>query len=183
MNSTTILGIASDPGYATREVDTVSIPWGDARKHRQLLTTATGRDVALALPRGTFLSEGDVVADDGTTIVVVTRPPEDAVVVDFADNTGTDAVRRALILGYVLGNQHAPLDVSVDRMRTPLMTGPETAEQMLRDLHLVGRVDRVPLAARGWTNTSADHHHSHDHAHAHAHAHYHSHGHGHGHAH
>lgn len=80
---------------------------------------------------------------------------------DFADNVGVDAVRRALVFGYILGNQHAPLEVSADQLRTPLMTSAEAAEQMLRNLHLNGRVDTVALAAKGWTNTSADHHHSH----------------------
>lgn len=163
MEATTVLGRVTDPEYAHRQIDTVLVRWGDARKHRQVLATLGGRRVALNLPRGTFLSEGTVIADDGTAIVVVTRPAEDAVVVDFADNVGVDAVRRALVFGYILGNQHAPLDVTADQLRTPLMTSADTAEQMLRGLHLNGRVDTVALAAQGWTNTSADHHHSHGH--------------------
>ncbi|MCW3469212.1 urease accessory protein UreE [Rhodococcus pyridinivorans] len=173
MEATTILGDATDPQYAHRQIDTVRIPWGDARKHRQVLTTLAGHELTVNLPRGTFLSEGAVIADDGTTIVVVTRPPEDAVVMDFADNVGVDAIRRALVFGYILGNQHAPLEVSAEQLRTPLMTSAHAAEQMLRDLHLNARVDAVALAAHGWTNTSADHHHtrgtSHPHGHGHGH--------------
>ncbi|MEH6820746.1 MAG: urease accessory protein UreE [Dietzia psychralcaliphila] len=194
MEATTVLGHITDPEYANRSVDTVLVPWGDARKHRQVLTTLDGQQLFLTLPRGTFLSDGAVIADDGTTIVAVSRPAEDAVVVEFADNVGVDAVRRALVFGYILGNQHAPLEVSAHQLRTPLMTSAGTAEEMLRDLRLNGRVDAVALAAHGWTNTSADHHHSHgsghdhahddddDHAHAHDHDHVHAHAHDHVHA-
>lgn len=183
MYATTILGHITDPVFAQRSVDTVLVPWGDARKHRQVLTTVGGLQLSLTLPRGTFLSEGAVIADDGTTIVAISRPAEEAVVVDFADNVGVDAVRRALVFGYVLGNQHAPLEVSADQLRTPLMTSAATAEEMLRSLRLNGRVDTVALAANGWTNTSADHHHSHSHSGGegpdpgHSHSHGHDHGH------
>lgn len=189
MEATAILGHVTDPGYARRSVDTVPVPWGDARKHRQVLTTVGGLQLSVTLPRGTFLFDGAVIADDGTTIVAISRPAEQAVVVDFADNVGVDAVRRALVFGYVLGNQHAPLEVSADQLRTPLMTSAATAEEMLRSLRLNGRVDTVALAANGWTNTSADHHHSHSHSHRHSHSggedpdpgHSHLHGHDHGH--
>ncbi|MDX2356081.1 urease accessory protein UreE [Dietzia sp. PP-33] len=177
MEATTVLGDITDPEYAQRSVDTVLVPWGDARKHRQVLTSLAGRRLTLNLPRSTFLADGAVIADDGTTVVAVTRPAEDAVVVEFADNVGVDAVRRALVFGYILGNQHAPLEVSADEVRTPLMTSADTAEQMLRDLHLHGRVDSVALAAHGWTNTSADHHHSHDSGHSDDSGHSHGHGH------
>ncbi|PAY24230.1 urease accessory protein UreE [Dietzia natronolimnaea] len=171
MEATAILGHVTDAAYAGRDVDTVLVPWGDARKHRQVLTTVGGLQVSLTLPRGTFLSDGSVVADDGSTIVVVARPDEEAVVMDFADNVGVDAVRRALVFGYILGNQHAPLEVSAQQVRTPLMTSAGTAEEMLRSLHLNGRVEAVALAANGWTNTSSDHRHSHSHSHSHDHEH------------
>jgi urease accessory protein len=162
MESTQILGTLSDERFLGRTVDPVLVAWGDATKHQQRLRTNGGREIAVRLPRGTFLAVGTVLWDDGTTVVSVGRPLEEAIVVDFADNTGPDAVRRALLLGYLLGNQHAPLEVSAERIKTPLMTGAETAEQTLRNLHLNGRVERVELAPRGWSNTSSDHHgHSH----------------------
>ncbi|SDF64052.1 urease accessory protein [Blastococcus aurantiacus] len=169
MEVTAILGFVTDDAFAGRAVDPVDVPWGDARKHRQALRTAGGRDVVVRLPRGSFLADGAVLVEDGATVVVVRRPAEDAIVLPFADNTGADAVRRALLLGYLLGNQHAPLEVSATELRTPLLTGPGTARKLLEDLHLHGRVDTVALAAHGWTNTSADHHgqsatHGHHHA-------------------
>jgi len=168
VEATEILGAVTDAPFAGRTVDPVDVPWGNARKHRQALRTVGGRDVVVRLPRGSFLADGVVLADDGATVVAVRRPAEDAIVLPFADNSGPDAVRRALLLGYLLGNQHAPLEVSATELRTPLLTGPGTARKLLEDLHLHGRVEAVALAAQGWTSTSADHHgppapHGHDH--------------------
>lgn len=160
---THVLGRECDDEFRGRRVDIVEIGWGDARKHRQMLTTASGSTVRLRLPRGSFLDDGAVLADDGTTITVVRRAAEPAIVVDFDANAGPDGARRMLLLGYLLGNQHAPLDVSAHRVSTPLMTSATTAEGTLAALRLHGEVADVPLAAHGWSNTSADHHRHHHH--------------------
>ncbi|MED5803102.1 urease accessory protein UreE [Gordonia sp. Z-3] len=159
---TEILGTLNDKRFADRRHDRVDIGWGDARKHRQILTTANGGVVKLQLPRGTFLRDGDVLADDGDTVVVVRRTAEPAIAVDFSANGGSDGARRMLLLGYLLGNQHAPLQVTTDRVVTPLMTSASTAAETLAALHVHGHVTDVPLAPHGWSNTSADHHHHHD---------------------
>ena len=159
---TTLTGTLG-PGTQERERVYVDIGWGDARKHRQVVTASDGRQVHLKLPRGAFLDDGAIVHDDGSTVIVVRRPAEPAITVGFADNSGADGARRMLLLGYLLGNQHAPLDVSHDRVATPLMTSPEAAQAVLESLHITGRVAPTSLANEGWTNTSADHHHSHHH--------------------
>ncbi|MGW0036335.1 urease accessory protein UreE [Gordonia sp. NPDC003376] len=165
-----LLGHVDDPRYGGRLVAHVDITWGDARKHRQLVRSDAGHTVRIRLPRGSFLDDGAVLFDDGRLVVVVRRPAETSVVVDFADNAGEDGARRMLLLGYLLGNQHAPLDVTADRVATPLMTSVSAAEEVLASLEIAGRVGPAALARRGWSNTSADHHgHSHDHAHGHSH--------------
>jgi urease accessory protein len=158
LESTHILGTATDTAFTNRSRCYVDVGWGDARKHRQLLTTDAGCPLQLQLPRGTFLFDRAVLHDDGDTVIVVHRPPEPAITADFADNPGNDGIRRLLLLGYTLGNQHAPLDVTSTRVATPLMTSPAAAETMLRSLHVVGHVTTVALAPHGWSNTSADHH-------------------------
>jgi urease accessory protein len=110
------------------------------------------------LPRGTFLPDGAVIADDGEQVVVVRRPAEPAVTARFDQNDP----RSMLLLGYVLGNQHAPVDISADSVAAPLFTSAHAAEHLLADLGVIGKVADVPLAARGWSRTSAGHTHSHD---------------------
>ncbi|NDK90078.1 urease accessory protein UreE [Gordonia desulfuricans] len=167
-----LLGHIDDRQFAGRSVVHVDIGWGDARKHRQLVRSDAGHSVRIRLPRGSFLADGAVLFDDGRLVVVVRRTAEPAVVVDFADNGGSDGARRMLLLGYLLGNQHAPLDVTADRVATPLMTSVGAAEEIVASLEITGRVEPAALARHGWSNTSADHHsHSHDHAHSHDHSH------------
>lgn len=163
-----ILGTVSDREFCGRTVYPVHITWGDARKHRQVIDLGDGREVELRLPRGALLTDGMVLWDDGIEVGVVRRPAEDAMVLEFAANAGADGVRGALLLGYWLGNQHAPLEVTDTELRTPLFTGERTARETFTRFGLTGDVRPVELAAGGWTATSADHHH-HDSGHHHHH--------------
>ncbi|ART70030.1 urease accessory protein UreE [Mycobacterium dioxanotrophicus] len=159
MNADTILGTATDPQFAGRMVHHADIGWGDASKHRQRVTTDAGSEVLIQLPRGSFLYDGAVLSDDGANVVAVRRPAEPAIRVRFADNSG----RALLILGHLLGNQHAPVDVDEEGLTAPLFTSTEAAKQLLADLGLVGEVGDVVMARKGWSRTSADNHAGHHH--------------------
>ncbi len=159
MDADTILGAATDPAFTGRTVHHVDIGWGDAGKHRQMVTTDTGIEVRIMLPRSTFLHDNAVIADDGTNVVVVRRPPEPAIRIRFADNTA----RALLLLGHLLGNQHAPIDIDDESVTVPLFTSADAARQMLAELGVVGEVRDAAMAATGWFRTSADHHAGHHH--------------------
>ena len=160
MKAEAILGDIDSPSFSGRQRHYVSIGWGDATKQRQLVTADSGMEVRIMLPRGTFLADGAVIADDGEQVVVVRRPAVPAINVRFDQNSQ----RSMLLLGYVLGNQHAPIDLDHDTLSAPLFTSAHAAEHLLADLGVVGKVADVPLARAGWARTSADHHsgHSHD---------------------
>lgn len=154
-----VLGTAGDPGFAGRRRHHVDIGWGDAGKHRQLVTADSGVEVRIMLPRGAFLHHDAVIADDGSDIVIVRRPAEPAIRVRFADNTA----RAMLLLGHLLGNQHAPVDVDQDTLTAPLFTSAGAAREMLAGLGVIGEVTETAMAADGWSATSADHHAGHHH--------------------
>ena len=78
MRADSILGDDADPRFSGRRRHHVDIGWGDAAKQRQLVIADSGLEVRLMLPRGTFLADGAVIADDGHEIVVVRRPSEPA---------------------------------------------------------------------------------------------------------
>jgi urease accessory protein len=160
MNAESVVGTIDDPTFAGRRRHVVSIGWGDAAKQRQLVTADTGLQVRVLLPRGTFLADGAVIADDGEQVVVVQRPAEPALNARFDQNDP----RAMLLLGYVLGNQHAPIDIGHDGVAAPLFISPHAAEHLLAELGVVGKVADVALAAGGWSRTSADGEagHSHD---------------------
>ncbi len=163
MNAEAILGAVDDSRFADRHRHFVDIGWGDANKHRQIVTSDTGLEVRITLPRGVFLTDGAVIADDGTDVVVVRRPPEPAITVRFDDNTGVAGARQLMLLGYVLGNQHAPIDVNDAVLAAPLLTSAEAARALLAELGVTGDVTAVAMAATGWSRTSGTHHAGHRH--------------------
>ena len=163
MKAENIIGDIAEDTYVGRTRHHVDIGWGDATKHRQVVTADTGLVVRITLPRGTFLCAGAVIADDGTDVVVVRRPAEEAIAVRFDDNDGVAGARRMLLLGYLLGNQHAPIDVHEDRVAAPLFTSPQAAKDLLAELGVIGDIRPVALADDGWSRTSSDSHAGHHH--------------------
>ncbi|MGB3354460.1 MAG: urease accessory protein UreE [Mycobacterium sp.] len=158
-----IIGHIAESRFAGRRRHFVDIGWGDAAKHRQVVTSDSGLEVRITLPRGAFLRDGAVICDDGTDVVVVRRPAEPALTVRFDDNDGPEAARRMLLLGYLLGNQHAPIDVGGDALAAPLFTSAQAARQMLTELGVTGDVGSAVMATDGWSRTSAETHAGHHH--------------------
>lgn len=167
----------------------------DARcKSRLAATLDSGEEVALVLPRGTVLRDGDVlVADDGGLVRVVAA--QESVLYARAPDVLT--LTRA---AYHLGNRHTPVEVGVDYLK--LEYDPVLADMLKR---LGASVDQVEMPFQPETGAyGGGHRHGHDetfaedyaiaqqvygehHGHAHSHEHEHEHehdcGHDHQHAH
>ncbi|EIN00094.1 urease accessory protein UreE [Paraburkholderia hospita] len=167
----------------------------DARcKSRLAATLDSGEEVALLLPRGTVLRDGDVlVADDGGLVCVVAAP-ESVLYVRAPD------VLTLTRAAYHLGNRHTPVEVGADYLK--LEYDPVLADMLKR---LGASVDQVEMPFQpetgayggghrhGHDETFAEDyalaqqvygehhgHEHHDHAHGHARSHDHAHDHDHG---
>ncbi|WP_186015943.1 urease accessory protein UreE [Burkholderia gladioli] len=166
----------------------------DARcRSRFAATLDSGEELAVVLPRGTVLADGDVlVADDGALVRVVAAA--EAVMRVRAPDALT--FTRA---AYHLGNRHTPVEIGLDTLK--LEYDPVLADMLTR---LGARVERVEAPFQPEAGAyGGGHRHGHDasfaedyalaqqvygehhgHAHGHDHAHgAHTHQHGHGHAH
>ena len=166
----------------------------DARcKSRLAATLDSGEEVALLLPRGTVLRDGDVlVADDGGLVRVVAAP-ESVLYVRAKD------VLTLTRAAYHLGNRHTPVEVGADYLK--LESDPVLADMLKR---LGASVDQVEMPFQPETGAyGGGHRHGHDetfaedyalaqqvygehhgHAHSHDHGHeHHDHAHGHAHSH
>ncbi|BCZ78646.1 urease accessory protein UreE [Paraburkholderia terrae] len=166
----------------------------DARcKSRLAATLDGGEEVALVLPRGTVLRDGDVlVADDGGLVRVVAAP-ESVLYVRAKD------VLTLTRAAYHLGNRHTPVEVGSDYLK--LEYDPVLADMLKR---LGALVDQVEMPFQPETGAyGGGHRHGHDetfaedyalaqqvygehhgHAHSHDHGHeHHDHAHGHAHSH
>ncbi|MFC4277827.1 urease accessory protein UreE [Achromobacter aloeverae] len=173
-----------------RRAATLTLPYDQRSRSRLAATLDNGEEVALFLPRGTVLRDGDaLVAEDGTLVRVVAAP---------------QAVLRATCIdphillraAYHLGNRHTPVEVGADYMQLEF-------DPVLRDLLLRLGLTVVEVQAPFQPEAGAyggGHKHGHDetyaedyalaqqvyqdrHGHEHGHGHGHEHGQGHGHAH
>lgn len=145
-----ILGDRDAEPFAGRRVDTVGVAAADASKRRLRVASEAGLDLAIDLPRGSFLRDGAVIADDGTTIVVIVRSAEEVMRVTISRKLDSDTrVAAALRIGHAFGNHHVPAEVVGDELVVPITTSPEIAKRTLDLLGLQGveaRFEQRPLA-------------------------------------
>lgn len=145
-----LLGDADEPRFDGRRRDPASVDAADAAKRRLRLTTASGEDIAVDLPRGSYLHDGAVLADDGARIVVVERSAEPALVVRLSPALPHAAlVEAAARVGHAFGNQHVPVEVTDGAIVVPITTSAALASETVRALHLDGvevAVEPVRLA-------------------------------------
>ncbi|OUL97803.1 urease accessory protein UreE [Paraburkholderia hospita] len=166
----------------------------DARcKSRLAATLDSGEEVALLLPRGTVLRDGDVLVGDDGGLVRVVAAPESVLYVRAPD------VLTLTRAAYHLGNRHTPVEVGADYLK--LEYDPVLADMLKR---LGASVDQVEMPFQPETGAyGGGHRHGHDetfaedyalaqqvygehhgHAHSHNHGHeHHDHAHGHAHSH
>ncbi|WP_027210109.1 urease accessory protein UreE [Burkholderia sp. WSM2232] len=175
-----------------KRAPTLTLAFDERRKSRLAATLDNGEEVAVLLPRGTVLRDGDVlVADDGGLVRVVAAP-ETVLVVRAKDAL---TLTRA---AYHLGNRHTPVEVGADYLK--LEYDPVLADMLGR---IGATVDQLSMPFQPESGAyGGGHKHGHDESfaedyalaqqvfgehhgsgHAHGHEHGHEHGHDHGHQH
>jgi len=85
---------------------TLTLPFGERRRSRLRARLDDGREVALLLPRGTELRDGDRLRDESGELSVVVRAAEETLSWVRADD-------RLLLAraAYHLGNRHVPVQI------------------------------------------------------------------------
>ncbi|ARP90057.1 urease accessory protein UreE [Bordetella genomosp. 9] len=182
-----------------RRAPTLTLPFESRSRSRLSATLDNGEAVALFLPRGTVLRDGDaLIAEDGGLVRVVAAPEP----VLRATCPDPHVLLRA---AYHLGNRHTPVEVGRDYLQ--LEHDPVLRDLLLRLGLTVIAIDApfepeagayggghkhghdetfaedYALAQRAYQERHGGHSHGHDHGHAHDHGHGHDHDHGHGHDH
>ena len=90
-------------GLAGKERDTLRLTWDERRWTRKRVQTTAGRMVALALPTGSVLRDGDVLAVEEEWYLVVEARPEPVLAVLPRDRA------EAIRLAFDVGNRHFSL--------------------------------------------------------------------------
>ena len=104
---------ATEESLRGKERDTLALTWEERRWTRKRATTTRGRDVALALPTGSVLRPGDIVAVETEWYLAIEARPEPVLVVSPRDCA--EAVRIA----FDVGNRHFSLALDGERLLVP----------------------------------------------------------------
>jgi len=103
-----------DPAALAGKVrDTLCLAWEERRWTRKRVTTTGGREVALALPTGSVLQPGRVIAVEAEWYLAVEARPEPLLAIFPA--SFEDAVR----LAFEVGNRHFTLAMEGDALLVP----------------------------------------------------------------
>lgn len=100
------------PGEAAdREAaDRVRMTRAELEKSRFRKTTEGGADVAVSLPAGTVLRDGDLLDAGGGRRILVEQEPERVATA----RPGEGGSAAAFLVGHIVGNRHRPISVSDD---------------------------------------------------------------------
>lgn len=113
---------------AGKERDTLVLTWEARRWGRRRAVTLKGREVALALPTGSVLGPGSVLAvEEGWYLVV--EPASEPVLAATPRNQ-TEAIRVA----FEVGNRHFPLAIDSGSPLTLFVPDDPAMEQLLSRL-------------------------------------------------
>jgi len=96
-----------------KERDTLRLTWEERRWTRKKTVTTAGRELALALPTGTLLEPGDVLAVEGDWYLVVEARPEPVLAL-FPEN-----YEAAVRIAFDVGNRHFSLASDGDTLLVP----------------------------------------------------------------
>jgi urease accessory protein len=128
--------------------DTVTLGWEDRAHVHGRRRTDRGVEFGLSLPRGTVVRGGDCLVLDGARLVVsVIERAEPAFVIE------PQGPQQWALFAYHIGNRHQPMMVTDRGLVCPDVPG---VEQLLRQLHVPYRRDRLPFTPVG---APAGHHH------------------------
>jgi urease accessory protein len=104
---------ADAAALAGKERDRVCLTWEERRWTRKRAVTAAGRMIALALPTGSVLRDGDVLAIEPDWYLVVDARPEPVLAALPRDRA------EAIRLAFDVGNRHFSLALDGDAILVP----------------------------------------------------------------
>ena len=95
------------------ERDTLPLTWEERRWTRKRVRSTAGREVALALPTGSLLRPGDVIAREASWYLVVEGRPEPVLAVFPRD------FQEAIRIAFSVGNRHFSLALEGESILVP----------------------------------------------------------------
>ena len=138
------------PMLAGKQRDTLCLTWEERRWTRKRVITTGGREVALALPTGSLLHPGDIVAVEADWYLEIEGKSEPVLAVTPRDRN------EAIRIAFDVGNRHFPLAIAGDDLLVPDDTA---MAQLLTRLGVAWKRSAAVFAPLG-----AGHSHEHGHS-------------------
>jgi len=130
----------------------LTLPFDLRRKSRLRAVLTNGTEVALFLPRGSVLRDGDLLeAEDGTLIRVESAPEN----ILWVTGETPHALMRA---AYHLGNRHTPVELGANFLK---LEADPVLHEMLLQLGVTVREESMPFQPEGGAY-GGGHRHGHD---------------------
>jgi len=136
-------------------VETISVSRLESARVRMRKVSNNGTDVALTLPPGTSLRDGDVIALTEDKMIVVQREPESLVALELKEGSPVDElVELAVVVGHKIGNLHRPLMLKGRTVFFPIQADSEleTFNRLfapMRDHLIISKALRVFMPTEG----------------------------------
>ena len=112
------------------------LTWERRQKSRQRVRLDSGEEVALLLPRGTVLQNGQQVASDTGRIVEIVAEPEPV------STVRSDDPKHLARAAYHLGNRHTPVEVGQGWLRYQV---DHVLDAMIQGLGIEPRPEQAPF--------------------------------------
>lgn len=117
-----ILGKITDAIFRDMDVDPVYLTSEQMAKGHQKISSESGHQLKISLPKGEVLEDGDVLWVENSMIVAVQAAAEDVISVESGSKLNWASA------AYILGNLHKPVRFSEEAVRTPY--APESASAL-----------------------------------------------------
>ena len=101
--------------------DVVILDWEARRKSRQRMTTERGREIAIALPTGTVIENGDILFAGDSFYIVAEAKEENLMVIS------PKSINESAHIAFELGNRHLPVSIQGNKILTPYSLDAESA--------------------------------------------------------
>ena len=133
---------AARGGGAEVASDRVRMTRAELEKSRIRKTTEGGADIAVSLPAGTVLRDGDILDAGGGGRILVEQAPEKVATARPAaggGGGGGGGSAAAFLVGHIVGNRHRPISVSADGSSISFPLQADSEAEVFRSLF--GRID------------------------------------------
>ena len=107
-------------------VEIVNVTRIESERIRMRKVSDRGTELALTLPYGSHLIDGDVIFLTDEKIIVIKRASEDVLVVSFHKDLRQDLILDVAIkLGHKIGNMHRPIKIIGEQIFFPIQSNSE----------------------------------------------------------